>query len=189
VAAGAGGFLRRGEATTERLVQLIGEVDRGVALPPGLLRRAVGDESTRDDSDGYPASGGGPGTGESRGGVATAPSPVSLTGGEPEPGSPATEALAGQVLTVEHFLGDGAAPAGGVAAGVAAGTSRPTVRLSERELEVLRLVGEGYDTAEVAEQLSYSESTIKGVLAKVMARLDARNRSHAVAVAVRGGLI
>lgn len=61
--------------------------------------------------------------------------------------------------------------------------------LSDRESAVLRLVADGLDTAEVAEQLSFSESTIKGVLAKVMLRLDARNRSHAVALAVRAGLI
>ena len=39
---------------------------------------------------------------------------------------------------------------------------------------MLRLVAQGYDTAEVAERLAYSESTIKGVLHGVMSRLDAR---------------
>jgi DNA-binding NarL/FixJ family response regulator len=63
------------------------------------------------------------------------------------------------------------------------------LRLSAREVEILRLVAEGYDTTEVAEQLAYSESTIKGVLAKAMVKLDARNRCQAVAVAVRLGLI
>jgi predicted amidophosphoribosyltransferase/DNA-binding CsgD family transcriptional regulator len=58
-------------------------------------------------------------------------------------------------------------------------------RLSCRELEVLRLVADGYDTADVAEQLAYSESTIKGVLAKLMTRLEARNRCHAIATAER----
>ena len=64
-----------------------------------------------------------------------------------------------------------------------------TSRLSARETEVLRLVAEGYDTADVAEQLAFSESTIKGVLAKIMTRLEARNRCHAVAIVVREGLI
>ena len=45
------------------------------------------------------------------------------------------------------------------------------------------------DTAEVAEELAYSESTIKGVLAKLMTRLEARNRCHAVAIVLREGLI
>lgn len=63
------------------------------------------------------------------------------------------------------------------------------LRLSTREAEVLRLVADGYDTTDIAEQLAYSESTIKGVLAKIMTRLDARNRCHAVAMVVREGLI
>lgn len=62
-------------------------------------------------------------------------------------------------------------------------------RLSVRESEVLRLVAEGYDTADIAEKLAYSESTIKGILAKVMTKIEARNRCHAVAIVMRHGLI
>ena len=62
-------------------------------------------------------------------------------------------------------------------------------RLGARETEVLRLVADGYDTTDIAEQLAYSESTIKGVLAKIMTRLEARNRCHAIAIVVREGLI
>ena len=69
------------------------------------------------------------------------------------------------------------------------GGSTLTLRLTSRETEVLRLVADGYDTSDIAEQLAYSESTIKGVLAKIMARLEARNRCHAVAMVVREGLI
>ncbi|GAB2630573.1 response regulator transcription factor [Streptomyces capparidis] len=61
--------------------------------------------------------------------------------------------------------------------------------LSAREIEVLRLVAEGYDTADIAIKLSYSERTIKNVLHGVMTRLQLRNRSHAVAYALRQGLI
>jgi DNA-binding NarL/FixJ family response regulator len=70
------------------------------------------------------------------------------------------------------------------------GVSTLTERqLAARETEVLRLVADGYDTTDIAEQLAYSESTIKGVLAKIMTRLEARNRCHAVAIVVREGLI
>ena len=62
-------------------------------------------------------------------------------------------------------------------------------RLSQRESDVLRLVADGFDTTDIAVELAYSESTIKGVLAKIMARLDARNRCHAIAIVVREGLI
>lgn len=61
--------------------------------------------------------------------------------------------------------------------------------LTERELEVLRLVAEGLDTAEIAERLSYSQRTIKAVLHDVTMRLNLRNRTHAVAYAVKEGLI
>ena len=61
--------------------------------------------------------------------------------------------------------------------------------LTEREIEVLRLVADGYDTSEIAGQLAYSERTIKNVIHDVTARLNLRNRSHAVAYAVRNGLI
>ncbi|MGH9069860.1 MAG: response regulator transcription factor [Acidimicrobiales bacterium] len=61
--------------------------------------------------------------------------------------------------------------------------------LSEREAQVLRLMADGLDTAEVARELSYSERTVKNVLYGVTTRLQLRNRTHAVAYAVREGLI
>ncbi|MGH2706310.1 MAG: response regulator transcription factor [Actinomycetota bacterium] len=61
--------------------------------------------------------------------------------------------------------------------------------LTEREVSVLRLVAEGHDTYEIAGRLCYSERTIKNVLHDVTARLNLKNRTHAVAYAVRKGLI
>jgi DNA-binding NarL/FixJ family response regulator len=61
--------------------------------------------------------------------------------------------------------------------------------LATREIEVLRLVADGYDTAEIARTLAYSERTVKNVLHDVTTRLQLRNRSHAVAYALREGLI
>lgn len=60
---------------------------------------------------------------------------------------------------------------------------------SEREVEVLRLLAEGNDTAEIAQELSYSERTVKNVIHEVTSRHRLRNRSHAVAFAVRQGLV
>ena len=57
--------------------------------------------------------------------------------------------------------------------------------LSDREVEVLRLVAEGLDTGEIARRLAFSERTIKSVLHDVTTRLQLRNRAHAVAFAVR----
>ncbi|BCJ56870.1 hypothetical protein Jiend_02920 [Micromonospora endophytica] len=61
--------------------------------------------------------------------------------------------------------------------------------LAEREVEVLRLVADGFDTAEIATKLSYSQRTIKNILHDVTNRLHLRNRCHAVAYALRNGLI
>ena len=61
--------------------------------------------------------------------------------------------------------------------------------LSDREAEVLKLVASGHDTAEIAGRLSYSQRTVKNILHDVTTRLQLKNRSHAVAYAVREGLI
>ncbi|HEY0694427.1 MAG TPA: response regulator transcription factor [Kribbella sp.] len=61
--------------------------------------------------------------------------------------------------------------------------------LTPRETEVLRLVADGCDTAEIAGRMCYSERTVKNVLHDLTTRLQLRNRSHAVAYAVREGLI
>lgn len=60
---------------------------------------------------------------------------------------------------------------------------------SPREVEVLRLISKGLDTAEIARQLSYSERTIKNIFYHFANKRKLRNRSHAVAYAVRSGLI
>src|SRR5829696_6509434 len=56
---------------------------------------------------------------------------------------------------------------------------------ADREVEVLRLVADGLDTAEIAAKLAYSQRTVKNVLHDVTNRLQLRNRSHAVAYALR----
>ena len=61
--------------------------------------------------------------------------------------------------------------------------------LTEREIEVLRLVADGLDTTEVAGRLCYSERTVKNVLHDLTTRLRLRNRTHAVAYALRHGLL
>jgi DNA-binding NarL/FixJ family response regulator len=61
--------------------------------------------------------------------------------------------------------------------------------LTPRETEVLRMVADGHDTAEIAARMSYSERTVKNVLHDLTTRLQLRNRTHAVAYAVREGLI
>jgi DNA-binding NarL/FixJ family response regulator len=68
--------------------------------------------------------------------------------------------------------------------------NRPAVaRLTDREQQVLALIAAGHPTREVAQQLCYSERTVKNVLHDVVTKLNARSRSQAVAFAVREGLI
>ncbi|GAA0299680.1 response regulator transcription factor [Streptomyces polychromogenes] len=69
------------------------------------------------------------------------------------------------------------------------GTGVPATGLTAREVDVLRLVADGLDTAEIAGKLSYSERTVKNVMHGLTTRLHLRNRAHAVAHALREGYI
>jgi DNA-binding NarL/FixJ family response regulator len=71
-----------------------------------------------------------------------------------------------------------------------AAESRPVAaKLTDREQQVLSLIAAGHPTREVAQELCYSERTVKNVLHDVVTKLNARSRSQAVAFAVREGLI
>ena len=61
--------------------------------------------------------------------------------------------------------------------------------VSDREVAVLRLLADGYTTSEVAGELAYSERTIKSIIHDITSRFQLRTRSHAVAYALRMGLI
>ena len=62
-------------------------------------------------------------------------------------------------------------------------------RLASRGLEVLSLLAAGADTKEIAEQLGYSDRTIKSVIRDVQVSLGVKNRVQAVAEGIRQGLI
>jgi len=64
-----------------------------------------------------------------------------------------------------------------------------STRLTGREREVLSRIAEGLSTREIAEELSYSERTIKNILQTMSTRLQLRNRTHLVAHAIRHGWI
>jgi DNA-binding NarL/FixJ family response regulator len=123
VEAGACGFLRRAEATPERLVSVIQvAADGNGTMPPDMLGRFFS--------------------------------------------------------VVRSLQTDVLGPRGLTLAG-----------LAQREIEVLRMVAEGLETAEIAERLCYSERTVKNIVHNITTRLHLRNRSHAVAYAMRHGLI
>ncbi|MCE6994325.1 response regulator transcription factor [Saccharothrix sp. S26] len=61
--------------------------------------------------------------------------------------------------------------------------------LSEREREVLVLIGQGMSNAEIGGTLHLSEATVKGYVSSVLGKIGAVNRVQAALVAFRGGLI
>ena len=61
--------------------------------------------------------------------------------------------------------------------------------LSEREIEILTLVAEGRTDNEIAVRLCLSAKTVSWYVKEIRARLDARSRTHAVALAMRQGIL
>jgi DNA-binding NarL/FixJ family response regulator len=62
-------------------------------------------------------------------------------------------------------------------------------QLSERELDVLRLMSEGNSNRRIAQALAISEATAKSHVQSILGKLQARDRSHAVALALKRGII
>jgi DNA-binding NarL/FixJ family response regulator len=62
-------------------------------------------------------------------------------------------------------------------------------QLTPRELEVLGLISEGLQNSEIAERLFVTERTVKFHVSSILAKLGADNRTEAVAIAARRGLI
>src|SRR5918993_1100525 len=65
----------------------------------------------------------------------------------------------------------------------------PTLRLTERELEVLRLVAKGLNNREVAKQLFISENTVKNHVRNILEKLQLHSRMEAVMYAMREKLL
>lgn len=69
------------------------------------------------------------------------------------------------------------------------GMRNPLPKLTEREIEVLRLLAEGSANREIARALFVTEATVKSHLAHIFTKLDVDSRSRAVHVARETGLI
>jgi DNA-binding NarL/FixJ family response regulator len=61
--------------------------------------------------------------------------------------------------------------------------------LTSRELEVLRLVRDGYRSKQIANQLAIAETTVKFHIKNLVDKLRANDRTHAVTIALRRGLL
>jgi DNA-binding NarL/FixJ family response regulator len=66
--------------------------------------------------------------------------------------------------------------------------SEPHHQLSERELEILRLIAEGASNRQIAGQLYLSENTVRTHLVHILGKLGLENRVQAAAYALRNGL-
>ena len=98
-----------------------------------------------------------------------------------------TRRLLEQLRAGEHGGIGGAIGSTGDAADSVGGPEALRV-LTERELDVLRLIAEGKNNAEISGELFLSESTVKTHVGRVLAKLQLRDRVHAVIFAKQHGL-
>jgi len=61
--------------------------------------------------------------------------------------------------------------------------------LTGREIEILRLIAQGKANKEIAHQIAVAEETVKAHLKSIFAKLDVADRTHAVTLAVKRGII
>jgi DNA-binding NarL/FixJ family response regulator len=61
--------------------------------------------------------------------------------------------------------------------------------LTEREIDVLRLIGAGNGNKRIADVLSISEATVKSRVTNILSKLGANDRAHAVTIGLKRGII
>jgi DNA-binding NarL/FixJ family response regulator len=61
--------------------------------------------------------------------------------------------------------------------------------LTPAETSVLRLIAEGQSNKEIGDQLSVTEETVKGRVKSILSKLDANDRTHAVMIGLKRGII
>lgn len=73
--------------------------------------------------------------------------------------------------------------------GLAPDKPNPFTELSDRELEVLRLIADGLSNAAIAERLVLSEKTVKGHVSNILGKLHLADRTQAAVLAWREGVV
>jgi DNA-binding NarL/FixJ family response regulator len=64
-----------------------------------------------------------------------------------------------------------------------------TEKLTPREIEVLRLIADGNANKEIATQLAIAEETVKSHITRILSKLEANDRTHAVIIGIKRGII
>lgn len=100
---------------------------------------------------------------------------VAAVSGYAKPGDGLQQSLIGQIQAIRD---NALTPHGLNVAGLGA-----------REVDVLRMLADGLSTKEVAGEIGCSERTVKGVIHGLVARHNLKNRTHAVAFALRTGVL
>jgi DNA-binding NarL/FixJ family response regulator len=95
------------------------------------------------------------------------------------PASELSRAVDAAATDSETFVDPAASPRKG----------RPSPALTRRQREILQLFADGHSTERAAASLGLSPETVRTHTKAVLARLNARDRAHAVAIAFRGGLL
>lgn len=68
-------------------------------------------------------------------------------------------------------------------------SSGPRLHLTEREMDVLKLIANGLRNKEIAAELGLTEGTVKGYIVNILRELDAHDRTKAVSEALKRGLL
>jgi DNA-binding NarL/FixJ family response regulator len=64
-----------------------------------------------------------------------------------------------------------------------------TEKLTPREIEVLRRIADGNANKEIATQLAIAEETVKSHITRILSKLEANDRTHAVIIGIKRGII
>ena len=65
----------------------------------------------------------------------------------------------------------------------------PAAQLTDRELDVLRLLAKGHSNREIAAELSIAENTVRIHVARLLQKLAVEDRTQAVIVAIQRGIV
>ncbi|MDQ3401087.1 MAG: response regulator transcription factor, partial [Chloroflexota bacterium] len=104
--------------------------------------------------------------------------------------TPADQAIAGETTDDDESPADPSAePARAAIVERERGPARTADTLSPRELELLRYLAEGYTNKEIARVMVLADDTVKKGVQSLIAKLGATDRTHAVVLALRSGLI